>query len=387
MYTYGEYTPIDEAGSGGCGEVLLVRKKDSPEKIVYALKTISEFMKSKDDIKTLRNEIDMLRKLNEDPKPFIPTLYASDKYNYQNEDEKCEESKENEIQDEEDIENIQPYYVIDYYSRQILYYYIKYVNNRVNNRETGFSEKHAKVIFKKIVEAIKYCHDKNICHLDIKPSNIMLDKNYEINILDFGYSAEIRDKNKEIKRYTDGKGTGEYVCPEMREGKEFTGVEADIFSLGVILFNLVTACKGFITSDLTDSFYCEIAGDTSGTFEKYWKKLENIRTDLSEDFKNLYIKMVAYKPEDRPTIDQILSSAWLKEINDLNDEQRKNLEAEVKEELNQIYEQRIKTSYDPKIIKVEDILPEHFSTNRGDDDKKIFFPNPDINPKKYPMIG
>ena len=104
------------------------------------------------------------------------------------------ESKGNKIQDEEDIENAQPYYVIDYYSRQILFYYIRYIHDL----EEGFSEKHAKLIFKKIVEAIKYCHDKNICHLDIKPNNIMIDKDYNINILDFGYSAEIRDENKEV---------------------------------------------------------------------------------------------------------------------------------------------------------------------------------------------
>ena len=77
----------------------------------------------------------------------------------------------------------------------------------------------------------------------------MIDKDYNINILDFGYSAEIRNENKEVKRYTDGKGTKEYVCPEMLEGKEFTGAEADIFSLGVVLFNLVTAKKGFFTAD------------------------------------------------------------------------------------------------------------------------------------------
>ena len=52
------------------------------------------------------------------------------------------ESKGNKIQDEEDIENAQPYYVIDYYSRQILFYYIRYIHDL----EEGFSEKHAKVM-------------------------------------------------------------------------------------------------------------------------------------------------------------------------------------------------------------------------------------------------
>ena len=377
MNSYGDYTIIEEAGSGGCGQVFLVKKKDSPEKIAYILKTIDEFMKDEDDIKTLRNEIDKLRKLNEDPKPFIPTLYAFDKFNFQNAescDKNHEESKENKIQDEEDIENAQPYYVIDYYSRQILFYYIRYIHDL----EEGFSEKHAKLIFKKIVEAIKYCHDKNICHLDIKPNNIMIDKDYNINILDFGYSAEIRDENKEVKRY--GKGTKEYVCPEMLEGKEFTGAEADIFSLGVVLFNLVTAKKGFFTADKEDTFYREIVGDTSGTFEKYWNQLsEHINiSNLSENFKKLYTKMVAYNPKDRPTIEEVLSSPWLEEINNLNDEERKNLEDEVKAELKQIYEERIKESTDPEVIKVDEIIPEGFSTNRSFDDKKQFFDNLNI---------
>ena len=45
MNSYGDYTIIEEAGSGECGQVFLVKKKDSPEKIAYILKTIDEFIK------------------------------------------------------------------------------------------------------------------------------------------------------------------------------------------------------------------------------------------------------------------------------------------------------------------------------------------------------
>lgn len=110
----------------------------------------------------MKHEIDILKDLKtEPPSPYFPFLYGFDKDYYQ-------------IVNKKKI--AKPYCVIDYFSRGNLYYYTKIYN---------FLETHAKVIFKKILEAVKYCHDRNICHLDIKPENITFDNKFEPCLIDF----------------------------------------------------------------------------------------------------------------------------------------------------------------------------------------------------------
>ena len=64
----------------------------------------------------------------------------------------------------------------------------------------------------------------------------------------------------------------------------------------------------------------------------YWKKIGNIE-GLSEDFKTLYLKMVAYDPNERPTIEEIYNDEWMKEIRDLDDTEFQKCEEELKKML------------------------------------------------------
>ena len=380
MEIYGEYKIKDPAGSGGCGQVFLaVKANNNTDKKAYILKTVSEDSEDlEDDIQSLRNEIGILLDLNnaENPCPYIPNIYDSDKNNYKKEDNK--ECDENKIQ-EENIIKARPYYVTDYFTKQNLYYYVINMNN-------GFSETHAKVIFKKIVEAIKYCHDKNICHLDIKPSNVIFDNKFEPIILDFGYSTYFRDENKNIKELEEGKGTKEYICPEMWEGKKYSGEKADIFSLGAVLFNLVSGKNGFPTSKTDDPIYSLIKeGESLENYEKYWKVLPDaIFKELSENFKNLYIKMVSYNPKNRPTAQQILENPWFDEINNLSDENKKKLDDEVKQELDKIYEIKIRFTPDDDLILSDNIAPQGYNTRGIDDDVEEYFFNKNLRAKKIP---
>ena len=391
MKKYGEFELVSEAGSGGCGEVFVAKKTNDVVKKAYILKTVNENSPHlESDILTLQNEIKILKELNEgiNPNlcPHFPVLYASDENNYQKEeDNKYEKNK---IQ-ENDIMDARPYYVTDFFTKQSLYYYLIFMND-------GFEEIHAKVIFKKIVETIKYCHDRKICHLDIKPGNIMLDNKFEPNIIDFGFSTKFRNDNDEIIKLNTTRGTQEYKCPEIWEEKELSGDKVDIFSLGVVLFNLVIGSLGFVTSEESDEYYNEIKQDTNGTYEKYWKKISVVinKVELSTDFKNLYIKMVAYNPKDRPTTDEILNSPWLDEINKKKNEDKESLDNEVKKILENIYKEKIinikakkenssesDNSNSDKIILAEEIKLTGYITKSDNEGGNIFL-KPNLKPKK-----
>ena len=111
--------------------------------------------------------------------------------------------------------------------------------------------------------------------------------------------------------------------------KPYDGIKADIFSLGVLLLTLTTCKFGFYKAIPLDPYYNLI-------FEKhylsYWKKLGSFTNDMSEDLKNLYLSMVSFKPKNRPSIDEILNSDWMKEIREMTKEQMEELENEVRNE-------------------------------------------------------
>ena len=95
----------------------------------------------------------------------------------------------------------------------------------------------SKIIFNEILDAIITMHKKEICHRDIKTENILLDTDeYIIKICDFGLSAECDEL------LTGYCGTPGYMAPEVfTDDKEYDGKKADIFSLGVLLFNMRTS--------------------------------------------------------------------------------------------------------------------------------------------------
>ena len=342
---FGEYKTIWRIKEGGCGEVFLAEKEGEIKKKAYILKTFLNNDNNDINLKILKNEIKILKEINpnvEHPISFIPAVYWPDK--------------------DENI-NTTSYYVIDYFSHGNLLDYIENSN--------GFLERHAKMIFKKIVERIQFCHNKNICHLDIKPANIVFDNEFEPIIIDFGLSLKINDD----KIYEGKRGTEQYECPEMWEKGKFTGVEADIFSLGALLFNLIAPSFGFLKAKKDDPFYSLIIEDKE---KEYWNKILPLinNIELSENFKNLYTKMIAYEPKNRPTIEEILAHPWFDEIKNLSKEVE---EKEIAEKLEEIYN-KIKEC-NPSIKNLEQKIENY--DHRGPDYKNVF-PNPELRAKKIP---
>ena len=311
---FGSYIIKQELGAGGYGCAFLAIKEGEElkegKKRYYVLKFPLEQI-GDDDKLDFNNEIDTLIKLSKlSDNEYTPKIYDFKKFNLEDED------GENEIKvldDEEDNET--PYYVIDYFSKGILEYYIE------NN---PFEEKTAKVIFKNIALGVQFLHNHNICHLDLKPNNIFLNKTFKPIILDFGFATKYKDENGNSLILKGNMGAQGYKCPEMWEKARFYGDKADIFSLGVILFKLVTGEDAFEEAKSSDELYKLIIDNNYST---YWEKFG--LTDFSEDFKELYKMMIHYDAKERWTIDKVLESDWLKEIDNLSEDEEKKIKKEL----------------------------------------------------------
>lgn len=206
--------------------------------------------------------------------------------------------------------------------------------------KTGFSEKTCKFIFYKILKAIQLLHNLGIAHGNIKIENIFLDgKNYNIKIGDFSLSTIIRNEKNEKILVKKVLKNSNYTAPEIRLGSPYDGEKADIFSLGVLLFILRTGSYGFKDAriynssfDINNKLYKLIKNKRFEIFWKLQEKLFGIK-GLSEEFKKLYCELVAFNPKERPSIEEIFNCDWLKGINILTEEETKNYEIEMINEL------------------------------------------------------
>ena len=187
-----------------------------------------------------------------------------------------------------------------------------------------FTERQAKWIFKKILEGVRALHNANICHRGLTLANILLDEIYNPKIYDFYYSCiNMNNLQKNFARIN-------YKAPEMFLNQPYNGIMTDVFSLGHILFNIVIGINGFVSARQNDDYYRLIIEQH---FDQYWFEIgKKHNLILSQDFQNLFIRMVAFNPAQRPTIEQILNDPWMQEINDLNDNEKYTLENEVRDE-------------------------------------------------------
>ncbi|TMS36495.1 hypothetical protein L596_003645 [Steinernema carpocapsae] len=111
-------------------------------------------------------------------------------------------------------------------------------------RRGRLDEDDARLFFQQISSAIMYCHAKRIVHRDIKTENILLNRNNEVKLngkidlfyLDFGFSV-FQQPNEKLSTWC---GSPPYAAPELLIGKEYDGFKADVWSLGVVLYILVT---------------------------------------------------------------------------------------------------------------------------------------------------
>ncbi|XP_045487242.1 serine/threonine-protein kinase par-1 isoform X1 [Pieris rapae] len=157
-------------------------------------------------------------------------------------------------------------------------------------------ESEAARAFAQMVAAVGYCHANGVVHRDLKAENLLLDKDMNIKLADFGFSNE----------YTSGSplstwcGSPPYAAPELFEGRQYDGPKADIWSLGVVLYVLVCGALPFDGGTLSELRSVVV----SGKFR--------IPYFMSQDCEHLIRHMLVVEPDRRLTLRAVGRHRWLR---------------------------------------------------------------------------
>ncbi|HMS09003.1 MAG TPA: serine/threonine-protein kinase, partial [Pyrinomonadaceae bacterium] len=210
--TFGSYRIVRELGSGGMGAVFLVERSDGEFKQTAALKLIRNTVADAETERRFRTEREILAGLHH---PNIAQLY-----------------------DGGVSENGEPFFVMEHIDGRPLNDYVRTANSPLNDRLD---------LFLKICSAVDYAHRNLTVHRDLKPGNILITTDGEPKLLDFGLAKLLDEQGGERDQTATmfRAFTPAYAAPEQILGKRIT-IASDIYSLGVILYELLTDSKPFV---------------------------------------------------------------------------------------------------------------------------------------------
>ena len=166
-----------------------------------------------------------------------------------------------------------------------------YILNRNN-----LCEKESLKYFQQLINALIYLHSQNITHRDIKIDNLLLDKNLDLKLIDFGLSTKYNDD----KLLTQPCGTIVYAAPEVLQCGQYHGMLADVWSSGIVLYGMLSGYLPFCEKDdeINKNLILE------GNFE--------IPNNFSKLATDLIIRMLDINPLTRYTLNDIIEHPWFK---------------------------------------------------------------------------
>ncbi len=186
--------------------------------------------------------------------------------------------------------------VYDHFKEGSSYYIIEeyidgYALGDLIKKERYLSNEAALLILLDCCKALKYAHDKNVVHRDIKPANILISKKGEVKLVDFGIASSMDDSEEGLT--SDGMvlGTPAYMSPEQIKDTKTVDKRADIYSLGVMLYEMVSGKAPYPGNFTAESIALIVKG-------KY-KPVQKVNPKVSPFVRKIIKKMMHVKPKKR----------------------------------------------------------------------------------------
>jgi serine/threonine protein kinase len=174
-------------------------------------------------------------------------------------------------------------------------------------KELTLDEKMARTYFHQLIEGLEYLHSQNVYHLDIKLDNLLVSEDFQLKITDFDISY-IKDEGTITSR-----GTKCYRAPELARGRCVKPAQADIYSAGVVLFNLKSS--GFIPYSEEKSsrgvdFYPLLKEENPKFWDFHCLYQKKSADFFDDDFKALFLSMIKTDSTQRATLEDVKQSKW-----------------------------------------------------------------------------
>ena len=267
-----KYALTRTLGRGACGEVRLAFRITTGERFAVKIIEIKRFQKDNSAMKSAFAELKILQKLNH---PCIIKIFDF-------------------FQSESHI-----FITLEYMAGGELFDKIVSLGK--------FTESQAKFTFHQILLAMRYLHSQDITHRDLKPENILLCANEVdsiVKITDFGLSRVVGEGSL-MKTLC---GTPSYLAPEVILSAEVKGYgpKCDCWSLGVILFILLSGYPPFSTEIKEHALTDQITKGYYSFPEEHW-------SEVSEEGISLIKSLLQIDPENRISIEESLNHPWLQD--------------------------------------------------------------------------
>jgi serine/threonine-protein kinase len=173
------------------------------------------------------------------------------------------------------------------------YYAMEYVDgeplDRVMARRGRMSWEEIVDLGQQLCAALQHAHEKGIVHRDLKPSNLMITSDGTLKLTDFGIAKDLDVTALTATNCTVG--TASYMSPEQCKGDVITP-KSDLYSLGIVFYELVTGRKPFIAENAMEMFLLHVNGE--------FERPSRLVLDLPVWFDNLICQLLEKKPEHRP---------------------------------------------------------------------------------------
>ncbi|SCV02687.1 LAME_0H04170g1_1 [Lachancea meyersii CBS 8951] len=170
--------------------------------------------------------------------------------------------------------------------------------------DVGVDAEVARFYYKQLINALDYLHrDCGIAHRDVKPENILLDRNGNLKLADFGLASKFRRKDGTKRVCTDTRGSLPYMAPEIVYSRGYYADLTDVWSCGILLFVLLTGETPWDIPSEEDDHFREFWVNRGKLTSGPWAKLDF--TEL-----NLLRKILQPEPTERYSLDQLKSHSW-----------------------------------------------------------------------------
>jgi serine/threonine-protein kinase len=250
----GPFAVEQEIGCGAMGRVYRARYEKNGSDV--ALKIISSGVDSNPTaLARFEREAAILKKLNH---PHIVRLYATGRFRRT------------------------PFYVMEFVEGETL--------EAILQRKGHFTWEEVVALGQQICAALQHAHGQGIIHRDLKPANIMVTADDSVKLTDFGIA-----KGLEVSQLTATNstvGTASYMSPEQCRGERNLTHKSDLYSLGVVFYELLTGRRPFLAETTLDMFLAH----TQGKFERPSRLVLDIPIWLD----TLVCQMMEKDPEKRP---------------------------------------------------------------------------------------